>query len=781
MSRRSRTQQGPAAASNRGGIAATEVDGDDAARLGERLRRIALGLTAALIVARAYWDSEGTSEVESAEGLGWTFALLWTATLGLAGAFLSRTLSFRISWADVAVVALFGLVGMSTSQALDRRIAINLAWQWGGVGIAYVLLRTLPRTARESRDVAGALAATAVALSVYAFYQLGVELPELRRRFLENPRAMLTLLGVDAEPGSAEYMLFENRILHSTEPFSTFGLSNSLAGYLVGPLVLWLSIMVSAVAGRSMVKGSDRRLGIRWGALGLATIPAVGVLIILLLTKSRSAYLGLIVGGAVVGVALAPRVGRKRLVLGALAAMGVGIGASTILWRLGYLDREVLTQSSLSLRYRFEWWVGTWRLLTSGGTWLTGLGPGNFRFAYRRAKLPESSEDIADPHNLFLEVWEVAGIFALLALVLGLGLIVWNLLTPRREPSPMEPNEPEGSTRIVLWAGLGGWLLAAGFGQMDLLAEGNGGLIRWLLLGGGWGLAVLLGGRLWKSTAMPVAGLGAAVLAVVVNLLAAGGIGYATVASMLWAIAAIGLNLRVDRPSGRLRTLEGLLPPFTAGAVLAALIGMFFGAIGPVWRVQSTMSRADAILGSRAASPRQEDLDRVARLLDAAIAADAYATRPYLALAELELLAWLGRGAPPEDAVWERTEAIYAEARTRPRNPLSLDVCRSRIATARRILDSRPDLPSKARERLQEIIAAASYTIATHLTPTSAIDRARAAIALAGIGDWERAIVQAERALELDAITPHLDKKLPGAIRDHLRLSLDPWRSRLDD
>ena len=32
-----------------------------------------------------------------------------------------------------------------------------------------------------------------------------------------------------------------------------------------------------------------------------------------------------------------------------------------------------------------------------------------------------------------------------------------------------------------------------------------------------------------------------------------------------------------------------------------------------------------------------------------AIAADRYAARPYLALAELELLAWLGRGAPPEE------------------------------------------------------------------------------------------------------------------------------------
>jgi hypothetical protein len=46
-----------------------------------RLRRLALGLTAALIVARAYWPSEGVREAETSAGLGWVLAVLLTAAL----------------------------------------------------------------------------------------------------------------------------------------------------------------------------------------------------------------------------------------------------------------------------------------------------------------------------------------------------------------------------------------------------------------------------------------------------------------------------------------------------------------------------------------------------------------------------------------------------------------------------------------------------------------------------------------------------------------------------
>ena len=76
---------------------------------------------------------------------------------------------------------------------------------------------------------------------------------------------------------------------------------------------------------------------------------------------------------------------------------------------------------------------------------------------------------------------------------------------------------------------------------------------RWLILGASWLFAVLLGAPLWRRQPLLAAVVGAGALAVVINLLAAGGIGIPTVALGLWSLVALGLNLRDDRGCGRLR------------------------------------------------------------------------------------------------------------------------------------------------------------------------------------------------------------------------------------
>ena len=62
-------------------------------------------------------------------------------------------------------------VTLGASHALDRRIAINLAWQWGAVGIAYFLVGVLvPVVTLGSQgdlkgfNTAGSLAATGAGL-----------------------------------------------------------------------------------------------------------------------------------------------------------------------------------------------------------------------------------------------------------------------------------------------------------------------------------------------------------------------------------------------------------------------------------------------------------------------------------------------------------------------------------------------------------------------------------------------------------------------------------------
>ena len=60
-------------------------------------------------------------------------------------------------------------------------------------------------------------------------------------------------------------------------------------------------------------------------------------------------------------------------------------------------------------------------------------------------------------------------------------------------------------------------------GEMNLFSQGM--FIRWLILGTSWLAAIFFGSRLWSRVPLPASAFGAAVLAVGINLLAAGGSG----------------------------------------------------------------------------------------------------------------------------------------------------------------------------------------------------------------------------------------------------------------
>jgi hypothetical protein len=122
------------------------------AALGEFLRKTALGLAAMLFVIRAYFPSE---DADTGSGLVWIFAVLATTAIGLASSLFAGSLKLRWSWVDAAVIALMLLVAMSASHAAERRPAITMAWEWGGLGLLYLLVRNLPRGRGESAALAG--------------------------------------------------------------------------------------------------------------------------------------------------------------------------------------------------------------------------------------------------------------------------------------------------------------------------------------------------------------------------------------------------------------------------------------------------------------------------------------------------------------------------------------------------------------------------------------------------------------------------------------------------
>ena len=293
---------------------------------------------------------------------------------------------------------------------------------------------------------------------------------------------------------------------------------------------------------------------------------------------------------------------------------------------------------------------------------------------------------------------------------------------------------------------------------------------RWLILGASWLAAILLGAPLWRRLPIPAPALGAAVVAVVINLLAAGGIGIPTVALGLWSMLALGLNLQDDRSCGRLREYESRVPAFVLAVGWAALLGTFVGVVGPFWRSEAALAAAEAAINRR-----PPDFERAEKAYLSAIEADRYSARPWLKLASFYGLVWQEHGSKFEDPQWRKIPILYQKAASAPRNPESWALHADRARVIRQLLSlvgPRLD-PLEALKYRGKIVEATRTAALLH--PTNADLHARLAEASAEISMYKDAVTEATEALRLDRITPHHDKKLPQTIRKRLEALIPKW------
>ena len=135
------------------------------------------------------------------------------------------------------------------------RPALNMLWEWVGLGMVFFVARQLVCDGRKARAVVAAMIALMAAISVYGTYQYAIELPAQQRKFAANPEAMLREAGLNYPPGTPFRDSLEKR-LANREPPATFALTNSLAAALAPWLVVGL--------GAALASWRDRRRGIAW-------------------------------------------------------------------------------------------------------------------------------------------------------------------------------------------------------------------------------------------------------------------------------------------------------------------------------------------------------------------------------------------------------------------------------------------------------------------------------------------------------------------------------------
>jgi hypothetical protein len=517
-----------------------------------------LGWLVALLAARWLIPTEG-----SAEGL-----TLWLVQLVLLTAvartiwnwrFRERPLAF-----DAVDIALALLIAPQVVSALavvlgvgNARAAINVAWEWVGSGVLIWLLRNELRRVPAVRSLCLGLSLSAAVLSGYGLWQHFVWYDEISREYqrltteydrlsqsasdgrrLPVVRAEMARQGIPLEPAARK--LLEQRLHASREPFGLFALANTFAGLLAVMLLIVLGIGLDS---RSRL---DRCL-----AVGMALV--IGFCLVL--TKSRTAWVGLLAGGGwwtLRAIALrwrrdATATQKGPRVLLWLAVGVVVLGLATIVAGLsGGLDKAVISEAPKSLRYRWEYWQGTWQSIREQ-FWL-GTGPGNFRDHYLKHKLPESSEEIADPHNFVFDIWANAGTLGLLGLIGCLGVL---LRVGLRSPgSPRIPAEREDAERPPReWRSPAAWGVVLAFPLtavgLELIGQGSDERLWWL--GGIWGLLWLTVAVI-ESRGTPVMDAGrprcdwlrmafeAAALGLCVHLLGAGGIAMPAITQLFWLV-----------------------------------------------------------------------------------------------------------------------------------------------------------------------------------------------------------------------------------------------------
>jgi len=757
-----------------GDQAAGEPDAD-------RWRPWLLGGLVALVVLRPLFPSESAALF----GDGLVVVMLWIAlaVFWLLGAIGRPWFAVRFGWTDVAVLLLIGwhtIAALWAANHASPRPALNMLWEWIAYGLSYLLARQLMTGRREMRAVLVVMIALGVALAGYGLYQHFWELPETRAKFERDPDAAMRDSEIWFEPGSREFELFRAR-LDTFRPMATFGLTNSLAGYLAP----WLVV----AGGIGACVGLSRRRWHTWLAVIVCGVP-VGAC--LLLTSSRSAC-----GAAGLGLLLAAVFCRKRPETGParpwnrrLTAAIAGLGALLVAGVLvaGALNARVFFDASKSLRFRVQYWQSTLRMIADHP--IAGCGPGNFQDTYTRYMLPEASEEIADPHNFLMEVWATAGTPALFALLAVLGCFGYAMLAVPRSfssesggtgVSPVRPRKhgqdvrathkpvgessapvtttaPPDATRYVLAGAACGFLLSVVVGQMSSAPPS----VREVIPGVWAPVVVLLGLPLAAATVLlfwrwiddgplPPSLPAVGVLVLSVNLLAAGAMGFPGVVGTFWLLVAMGLNLTEASRPFRVPRSAGLA---ALAATMAAALTCSATALNPVLRSQTAIRLAE-----------RDPLHAGRHLRDAA-QADPLAAAPQRHLAEHAFGVWLEGGSPQAFDQFEAS--IEAALNLAPNSASTWRMCGDlyqRVFEKRGIADALPK-------------AVFAHRRAVDLYPNDAELRSRLAVSLRAGGDEAGFRRQAAIALELDEQTPHSDKKLEPRVRDELRRALSRSSSR---
>lgn len=535
-------------------------------------------------------------------------------------------------------------------------MATNEAWLWVSAAAMFTSARLMMARISVRRATLVLLVVCGAGLAVHGLHQYLVSLPDNRAEYLQDRERILKLAGVSAPPGSAERMVFENRLFDGG-PTGTFALANSLAAVL----------LVGVVCTFGVLRFHWQQLlpwqRLSWALVGLVCAAS------LLAARSRSALLAALIGMTLMLLVRSPN--RKALWIGLAAVSLLGMGCVLYIAVAG--NREWIEEAPASLAVRLQYWQSTWQLVLERP--LFGSGPGNFQSIYERYREATTTEQVAEPHNLLFETLASGGFVALGLLLMA---IVAGLIKIAARGSHDDDGQPNDDTERWLWLGAGLSLLmiwVVGWASRhvpDLEAS-------LFVLPSAFLAAVMLAPSLRSLAARDLdAIVGVSLIALLVHLMVAGGWTVPGIAIIIWLFAAMlmrhnteGDHATIDSPASQAAsrrqddrgdhdstgsTAQRIRLAFALACSLIMLAGLYFVSLRPVESARRLMGRA--------AVARSAGQLRQARLsLQQASQADRWSADAVLWLADLDCWQLILQGDTAE--VRRKWESSLQEAKQR--------------------------------------------------------------------------------------------------------------------
>ncbi|MGL4594972.1 MAG: O-antigen ligase family protein [Thermoguttaceae bacterium] len=369
----------------------------------------------------------------------------------------SNQLQLRFEFFDGIVFSFLGIVAFSSFWSIlpgnggAPRPCFNLLSEILALMAMWFLFRQVLTSLPQLRTICFLLITLFATQSFFGLYQYFVEIPNLQNEVRSNADVIRKIhLGNMAE-NSPEWNQWKSR-LDTATPMGTYPLTNSLGGFLGCGIVFLIGFCVT--------NWSQMR---SWKARFFLTFLIFLVSICFITTKCRSAFVAVVFGvGFLFFTGIIPsfqflkqrflkqQIPKQqfsffrlkgfvaRLFIGGIAL--VLLLLCTILF-IGISKGEMINGATKSLGVRLEYWEASLGIIAEKP--IIGVGLGNFKHVYTRHKLPQSSEEISDPHNFVVEIAAVAGLPALFLFCgLMLHIIVRGMIAQNRIASnEIEANE----------------------------------------------------------------------------------------------------------------------------------------------------------------------------------------------------------------------------------------------------------------------------------------------------------------------------------------------------